>query len=146
MPHFTALWRPIDVDFDDTDSFTRNIFPHPKLYANALYQIVRSFHWKNVAVIYDSDDALVRLQQTFPISYDTDYAGKTQMHSVRFHRLPDNINDYLVMLKSLKKSIISNVIVDCSLKNTETLLNLTYRVGMNDEYHVCIHKVSRFVS
>lgn len=137
LPHFTALWQPIDVNTLQNDSFTRNLFPHPKLYSSGLYKIIQSFHWKKFAVIYDSDDALVRFQEVFQISADRN-ARSTQMLLVRFHRLPDTLDGYVILLKSLKKSGISSMIVDCSMKNTERLLNLTHRVLMNDEYHVCI--------
>lgn len=138
LPHFVAIWRPNDVDFNANDSFTRNIFPQPQQYSRALYKIIKSFQWKKFAMIYDSDDALVRFQEIFPISYDTDFTGRSQIQSMRFHRLPDTVDGYLVMLKNLTKSGISSVILDLSLKNTEALLSQTHRVSMNNEYYVCI--------
>lgn len=85
-------------------------------------------------MIYDSDDALVRFREIYPISYETDFAGRSK--SVRFHRIPDTIEGYDVMLKNLTKSNVSSIIVDCSLKNTQTLLNLTHRFSMSNEYYV----------
>lgn len=97
---------------------------------------MKSFHWRKLAVIYDSDDALVRFREIYPLSYETDFAGRPV--TVRFHRIPENTDGYFVMLKNLTKSNVSSIIVDCSLKNTQTLLNLTHRFSMNNEYYVCI--------
>lgn len=137
LPHFTALWQPIDVNNLQNDSFTRNLFPHPKLYSSGLYKIVQSLHWKKFAVIYDSDDALVRFQEVFQISADKN-TRSTQMLVMRYHRLPETLDGYVILLKKIKKSGISSMILDCSMKNIERLLNLTHRVLMNDEYHVRI--------
>lgn len=93
-------------------------------------------------MIYDSDDALVRFQEIFPITLNSD-PRETEKVTVRYYRLPDSTDESVVMLKSLNKNRFQTIIVDCSLQNTEKLLKNTYRLGMNNEYHVCIKKITK---
>lgn len=135
IPHFTAFWQPIDIDnFNGTGSFTRNLFPHSRKYAEALYEIMISLQWKKFAFIYDTDDALIRLQQIFQISTSEEYDMVKQ--KLRFYRLPRSNEDYKVMLKDISKSSTYQVMIDCSIENTYTLLKESIQVGMMNEYVV----------
>lgn len=141
IPHFTALWQPIDPDVERNSSFTRNLYPHPKLFATALYQIVRSFHWNKVAVVYDSDEALMRLQQIFPLTYDKNFAGRILMEAFKMYRLTDDDDSHLFILKTLKSRFnINHIVLDCSLENIKKFVNLTNRVITTKDsvYQVCI--------
>lgn len=134
IPHFTANWLPIDVDyFNGTDSFTRNMFPNANLFGNALYDIVKSFQWRTFAVIYDSSENLLRLQNAFSMTMDVNTFNKPK---ITFYKVPDDSNDYKPMLKSISKLGINQVLIDCSLKNTYSLLEQSIGVNMMNEYVV----------
>lgn len=141
IPHFAAVWQPTDKDsFNGTESFTRNLFPQSKRYSEAIYEIVRSFQWKKFAIVYDSDDSLVRLQEIFPISSELQYT--THKQSMKYYRLPMD-SDYKRMLKDISKSGVNQVMIDCTLDNTYSLLKQSASVGMMNEYVVRIKKILR---
>lgn len=136
IPHFTANWQPIDADyFNGTDSFTRNLFPNSKLYSTALYEIVKSFHWRTFAIIYDNSESLLKLQNAFIMTLDPNTLGKPK---VSFFKLPEDSNDYKPLLKSISKLGINQVLIDCSLKNTFSLLEQSTKANMMNEYVVSI--------
>lgn len=155
IPHFTAIWQPIDSDADNDNNlndnnknsddeigpipiFTRNLFPNPKKYSQAVYEIVKSFQWKKFAIIYESDDSLVRLQEIFQISSELQYRAHKQ--SIRYYKLPLVYTDYKPMLKDISKSGINQVMMDCSLENIRSILKQSGHVGMMNEYVVSFIK------
>lgn len=142
IPHFAAVWQPTDKDsFNGTDSFTRNLFPQSKRYSEAIHEIVKSFQWNKFAIVYDSDDSLVRLQEIFPISSEIQYT--THKQSIRYYRIPANSDDYKPLLKDISKSGVNQVMLDCTLENTYSLLKQSAPVGMMNEYMVCIDTLSQ---
>lgn len=135
IPNFVANWQPIDVDdYNGTDSFTRNFFPHPNNYTNALYEIVKSYQWRTFAAIYDSNDNLLKLQNSFTMTMDLNTMGKPK---ITFYKIPENSNDYRLLFKSISKMGINQVLIDCSLANTLSLLQQSSKVNMMNEYVVC---------
>lgn len=153
IPHFTAIWQPIDSETDNDNNlnsnnenkdesigpipiFTRNLFPNSKKYSQAVYEIVKSFQWKKFAIIYDSDDSLVRLQEIFPISSELQYRSHKQ--SIRYYKLSLDYVDYKPMLKDISKSGINQVMMDCSLDKIRAVLKQSNDVGMMNEYVVSV--------
>lgn len=135
IPHFTAIWQPIDVDnFKGTDSFTRNLFPHAKKYSEALAEIVKSFQWINFAIIYDSDENLAKYQDTFTMSFTLDFLGR---QTVRLYKLPAKSNDYKLLLKDIAKTGINEIIIDCTAENTLLLFSQSIEMELMSEYMVC---------
>lgn len=129
-----SFFQPIEVDnFNSTDSFTRNLFPHPKKYSDALLEIVKSFRWKNFAIVYDSEENLAKLQETFSLFSTLDIRGK---QSVTFYKLPTDSDDYKIQLKSISKAGFNRIMIDCTLENTYAVLKQSAAVGMMSEYVV----------
>lgn len=134
IPHFVAFWQPIDIgNFNSTDSYTRNLFPHSKLYAQSLLEIVKSFRWKNFAAIYESDDTLMKLQNTFSMNTGPNMISK---QTITYYKLPADSNDYKPILKDISKSGINQVMIDCSLSKTYAVLSQSVDVNMMSEYVV----------
>lgn len=155
IPHFTAIWRPIDSDSNinnDNDGpsntqsenkpylpiFTQNLFPNSKKYSNAIYEIVKSFQWKKFAIVYDSDDSLVRLQEIFPLSSELQF----NKQSMKYYRLPKDSSDFKPLLKDISKSGVNQVMIDCSLENIRSILMQSPAVGMMNEYVVCRNTIT----
>lgn len=123
----------MDADnFNSTDSFTRNLFPHPKKYSEALVEIVKSFQWKDFAVIYDEDDNLAKLQDTFALYLIPDL----EKQPIKFYKLPKDSDNYLPLLKDISKSGTHQVMIDCTLEKTYSILKQSISIGMNTEYDV----------
>lgn len=132
IPHFVGYWQAIDTEnFNSTDSFTRNLFPHPKLFSKSLLEVIVSFRWKYFAVIYDDDDALIRLQDIFSMNTRP---GMMNKQTVKFYKLPSDSDDFKPVLKEISKSTVNQVMLDCSLKNTYSVLQQSVDVGMMSEY------------
>lgn len=137
IPHFIANWQPIDQDYyNGTDSFTRNLFPHPNNFAIALYEIIKSYQWRTFAAIYDNHENLLRLQTAFSMTIDQNSMGKPK---ITFYKVPEGAepNDYKILLKSISKMGINQVLIDCSIDNTLSLLQQSSKVNMMNEYVVC---------
>lgn len=96
-------------------------------------EIIKSFRWQKIAVIYDSELNLPKLQHTFNDFSKVDNSGK---QSVSFFKLPTDTDDYQPMLKSISKSGIVQVIVDCTMEKTYSVLKQSVKVGMANEYVV----------
>lgn len=134
IPHFTSFWQPIEIDnFNSTDSFTRNLFPHPKKYSEALLEVVKSFRWINFAIIYDAEDNLSKLQDTFSLYSTLDIRGK---QAVTFYKLPADSDDYKPILKAISKAGFNRIMIDCTLERTYSVLSQSTAVGMMSEYVV----------
>lgn len=137
IPHFTAVWQPIDQNyFNATDSYTRNLFPNPKKYSAALLEIMKTFRWKNFVVIYDADENLAKLADTFSMYSTIENRGRQKM---RFYKLPTGTNDYKPLLKDVKRSAISQIFLDCSLENTYEVLLQSDAIGLLNDYMVNLH-------
>lgn len=135
IPHFIANWQPIDADYyNGTDSFTRNLYPQSNIYTNALYDIIKSHQWRTFASIYDNNENLLRLQNTFSFTMNLNTMGKPK---ITFYKTSDNSDDQKIILKRIAKMGINQVLIDCSLANTMSLLQQSSRVNMMNEYMVC---------
>lgn len=58
-----------------------------------------------------------------------------------YYKLPTDNGDYKPMLKDISKWGVSQVIIDCSLKNTYAVLAQSASVNMMSEYVVCLYFV-----
>lgn len=134
VPHFTATFQPFSIDeFNNTESFTRNLFPDPKVFTKALYEIIKGFQWRTFAVVYENAESLLKLNDAFTMTMDPNTMGKQK---ISFHKLPDDSDDYKPLLKSISKKGINQVIIDCTLEKTYSLLRQGIDVSMMNEYVV----------
>lgn len=129
-------------NFNATDSFTRNLFPVPELYTEAILEIIKSFRWKSFAFIYDSDESLVKLQDVLSIDSGFEMYEKQFMY---YYRLPTDNEDYKPLLKDISKWGVNQVIIDCSLKNTFSVLAQSADVNMMSEYVVSVLSMHTFL-
>lgn len=114
--------------------FTRNIFPDTTLLSKALVDVVRNYDWKKFAIIYDSDESLIRLDgvlQMFPTGY----------RAVTVYKFPGKSNIKL-MLKEISKSLENRIIVDCSIENIAEIIKQGMDVKMMTEYMVRYSRIS----
>lgn len=131
VPHLVSYQRASDINANVYHQFTRNIAPDPTLLSDALVDVVEKFDWPKFAVIYDSDESLVRLNgilQMFQSGYKAvtiyKYPGKDMVKQ---------------MLKDIDKSIEHRVIIDCSNENIAEILKQGLNMG-KQEYMVRKYK------
>lgn len=134
IPHFITTWHAIDDNFNGTESFTHNLFPHPKKFAEALAEIVKAFRWKTFAIVYDEDDSLAKFQDVFAMYSNQE----TEMQPIKLLKLPKDSDDFKPILKEIWKSSTYQVIIDCALDKTYAMLEQAISLRMASEYVVSI--------
>lgn len=128
VPHLVSYHRTPEINKNPYHSFTRNIHPDTTLLSNALVDLVRNYGWKRFAIIYDSDEGLIRLNgvlQMFQVGH--------KMVSV--YKFPGK-NMIRHLLKEISKSLENGVVVDCSIENVAEIVKQGMSVRMMDEYMV----------
>lgn len=128
VPHLVSFHRTPEINKNPYHKFTRNIFPDTTLLSKALVDIIRNYDWKKFAIIYDSDESLIRLDgilQMFPSGYK----------AVTVYKYPGKQN-IKTMLKEISKSLEYRIIIDCSLEHIAEVIRQGYEVNMMTEYMV----------
>lgn len=135
VPHFVATFQASNADdFNNTDSYTRNLFPVAKLFTKALHEIIKSFQWRTFAIIYDNNENLVKFNDAFALTMDPNTMGKQK---ISFYKIPTDSNDFKPLLKKISKSGINQIVLDCSEVNIYSILRQSNDVNMMNEYVVC---------
>lgn len=128
VPHIVNHYRLVDTSVSPFHRFTRNIYPDISLLSSALVDIVRNYDWKKFAVIYDSEESLLRLNdvlQMFPVGYK----------AVTVYKYPGK--DFVrPFLKDIAKTLENRIIVDCGIENTIEIFKQGLDVQMMGEYMV----------
>lgn len=130
IPHIALYHRTREISKNPYHKFTRNIFPDSTLISRSLVDVVKSYGWKKFAIIYDSDESLIRLNgvlQMFPIGFKL----------VNIYKFPTNKDNMKVILKEMSKNFINRVIIDCSLENIAEIIRQGAEVKMMTDYMVC---------
>lgn len=129
IPHITTFHRTREIRKNPYHKFTRNIYPDAKLLAKSLVDAIKNFKWKRFAIIYDSDESLIRLNgvlQMFPFGYKM----------ANLYKFSRDKSDAKVILKRIAKSYERNVIIDCSLENIAEIIRQGVAVNLTHEYMV----------
>ncbi|XP_076270271.1 glutamate receptor ionotropic, kainate 2-like [Rhynchophorus ferrugineus] len=106
VPYFITNWHP------KSDLYPENVFnlyPDADLLSLGMAKIVESFDWKNMAILYETDDGLLKLQEVLKLhEYD-----KGQAKDNIFIQKLSNDMDNRSILKKIRTSSISRIILDC---------------------------------
>nr|XP_006822967.1 PREDICTED: glutamate receptor ionotropic, kainate 2 [Saccoglossus kowalevskii] len=117
VPHVEANWDHRRLH----DRFSINLYPAPSLISRAIADAVGHYKWKKIAVLYENEESLVRLQDVIKLS--------SQLHitiSVR-QLVPPNFKS---VLKEIKNRGLSHVIVDCEFVHVIEVLEQALEVQM----------------
>lgn len=129
IPHILSTWRnPTDYKQLQSDNFTLNIFPKSDAFAQALFQIILEFGWKNFAVLYENEDSLDRL--SYILEEEVVFGKKIPIYS-----WPAD-TEFQSFMKYLSKTGINYFIVDCSIENWLEFLEIGRQFNMTEEYIV----------
>lgn len=129
IPHLVSYHRTREIYKNPYHKYTRNIFPDATVLSRSLVDVVQNYGWSKFAMIYDSDESLIRLNgvlQMFPIGYK----------SVNIYRFPKNTDEIKIILKEISKSFENNIIIDCNLENIAEIIRKGTEVNMMTEYMV----------
>lgn len=112
------------------NQFTRNFFPENELFARALAQVIVDYEWDSFTLIYENNNSLEQLQDVLQIHESTD-----KPVTVRQLGLTD---DYKPLLKEIKVSGESRIVINCNPEKVLKLLQQAAEVKMLEEYQVII--------
>lgn len=103
-----------------------NLHPHPSILTQAFLDVVHTWNWKNVVLIYDSEESLARMSP-FVSSF---------RRWVTLRRIDlDHFGTYRSSLTSIKMTGATNFIIECSIEVLEEVLKQAQQVGMMTERH-----------
>jgi len=125
MPFMESRWS---YDFQRSP-FSINVHPHPAKLGRAYADFVRQIGWKSFVILYENEESLVRLQEL--IKLPKTFSGV----QITLRQLTPDTLDYRPLLKEIKKSEETRVILDCDFDKVELILRQADEVNLLTDYH-----------
>ncbi|XP_066999458.1 glutamate receptor ionotropic, kainate 2 isoform X3 [Anabrus simplex] len=122
IPHVITIWEPNAV----ITQHTNNLYPDAEVFSQALAEVVLQMKWRSYTVLYQDDSALIRLQGVLQNSDKGD-------NPIIVRQL-DPGKDYRPMLKEIKMSTETRIILDCDPEDILDILRAADSVDMMDVY------------
>lgn len=131
IPVLQAHWDPRDLI---TNSFSRDRIPaHVNLYpsygnlSQGFREIIQQFGWKNLTVLYEDDDGLIRAQEILKLEPDIHvYLRKMEDHPEMLYRMFIDMKD--------KKEY--RVVLDCKTSNIFSILQKALQCNaLTEDFH-----------
>ncbi|XP_032457761.1 glutamate receptor ionotropic, kainate 2 isoform X2 [Nasonia vitripennis] len=127
IPHLETRW-----DFRlKREGCLVNLYPHPTTLSKAYVDLVKAMGWKSFTIIYENNEGLVRLQELLKAH------GPTE-HPITIKQLGEDSkakHGYRPLLKQIKNSAESHIVLDCSIDKIYTVLKQAQEIGMMTDYH-----------
>jgi len=125
MPFMETRW---DYDFKRSD-YSISVHPHPSVLGKAFADYVRKVGWKSLVILYENEEGLVRLQEL--IKMPKTFAGM----QVTLRQLTGDTTDYRPLLKEIKKSEETRIVLDCDYDKIELILHQANEIQLLTDYH-----------
>ncbi|XP_026481358.1 glutamate receptor ionotropic, kainate 3-like [Ctenocephalides felis] len=125
MPLMTARWDPDQR----RQACMVNVHPHPSVLVKVFVDLVREKGWKTFTILYESGSWLPRMADLLKY-YDRDG------HTITVRELDLGLNGiYRPVLRRVKKSGETNMILDCSIEKLPEVLIQAQQVGLMSDQH-----------
>lgn len=123
VPHVEIRW-----DFRaQVENHSVNLFPHTTMLGRAYRDYIKEKNWKSFAIIYEENEALVRLQELL------------KDPSIRERRVLVKQfvqgKEYRKSIKEIGRAGIKNFIIDVPTEKIQMVLKHAQQVDMMSEYH-----------
>ncbi|KAK4883092.1 hypothetical protein RN001_006411 [Aquatica leii] len=123
IPHLETRW-----DYRlRRESCLVNLYPHPKTLSKAYVDLVKAWGWKSFTIIYENNEGLVRLQELLKAHGPYEFP-------ITVRQLGEG-PDYRPLLKQIKNSAESHIVLDCSTEKIYDVLKQAQQIGMMSDYH-----------
>ncbi|XP_046985311.1 glutamate receptor ionotropic, kainate 2 isoform X3 [Schistocerca americana] len=123
IPHLETRW-----DYRlRRESCLVNLYPHPTALSKAYVDLVRAWGWKSFTIIYENNEGLVRLQELLKAHGPSEFP-------IAVRQLGEG-TDYRPLLKQIKNSAESHIVLDCSTSRIYDVLKQAQQIGMMSDYH-----------
>jgi len=109
--------------------FSINVHPHPRLLGKAFADFVRDIGWKSLIVLYETEDGLVKIQELLKLPKTF-----TEL-KISLKQLTPGTDDYRPLLKEIKKSEETRIVLDCDFDKISSILAQANEVGLLTDYH-----------
>lgn len=125
IPHLVTHWQPYAVT-PDNHKMTVNLYPESEVLAAAVVDLVDDYDWNAFTIIYDDDDALIRLK---------DVLGKhgPDDNPIVVRQLEEG-DDQRPLLKSLQDMGENRIIIDVHPDRVIDLLHQAEEVKLFGDY------------
>ncbi|CAH0555475.1 unnamed protein product [Brassicogethes aeneus] len=127
IPHIQTSWKPAGSPLSST---VVNFFPEADLFSQGLAEIVRSLQWEKFVIVYETEEALIKLQEVLKLQ---EYDEESKI-GITFKQLGSK-EDYRPLLKDIETSSITRVILDCHLSKIIPVLQQAQEVNMLEIFH-----------
>ncbi|XP_044738243.1 glutamate receptor ionotropic, kainate 2 isoform X2 [Chrysoperla carnea] len=123
IPHLETRW-----DYRlRRESCLVNLYPHPTTLSKAYVDLVKAWNWKSFTIIYENNEGLVRLQELLKAHGPSEFP-------ITVRQLGEG-TDYRPLLKQIKNSAESHIVLDCSTERIYDVLKQAQQIGMMSDYH-----------
>ncbi|XP_044006778.1 glutamate receptor ionotropic, kainate 2 isoform X4 [Aphidius gifuensis] len=123
IPHLETRW-----DYRlRRESCLVNLYPHPSTLSKAYVDLVKAWGWKSFTIIYENNEGLVRLQELLKAHGPSEFP-------IAVRQLGES-TDYRPLLKQIKNSAESHIVLDCSTERIHEVLKQAQQIGMMSDYH-----------
>ncbi|XP_056641962.1 glutamate receptor ionotropic, kainate 2-like isoform X1 [Diorhabda sublineata] len=127
IPYISTSFRPIPVkDY----GFFMNFFPETDYFAKALSQIIQSFGWRSFVVVYETDDALLKLKDIMKFQK---YSEHNKKNKINFEKLGPGPN-YTSTFEKIQTLGTTNIILDCQVDLILNILEQAKEANMLNVY------------
>ncbi|XP_043469345.1 glutamate receptor ionotropic, kainate 2 isoform X3 [Leptopilina heterotoma] len=123
IPHLETRW-----DYRlRRESCLVNLYPHATTLSKAYVDLVKAWGWKSFTIIYENNEGLVRLQELLKAHGPSEFP-------ITVRQLGEGPN-YRELLKQIKNSAESHIVLDCSTEKIYDVLKQAQQIGMMTDYH-----------
>ncbi|XP_047363582.1 glutamate receptor ionotropic, kainate 2 isoform X10 [Vespa velutina] len=123
IPHLETRW-----DYRlRRQSCLVNLYPHPTTLSKAYVDLVKAWGWKSFTIIYENNEGLVRLQELLKAHGPSEFP-------ITVRQLSEG-SEYRPLLKQIKNSAESHIVLDCSTERIYDVLKQAQQIGMMSDYH-----------
>ncbi|XP_030746456.1 glutamate receptor ionotropic, kainate 2-like [Sitophilus oryzae] len=135
VPYFITSWMPkTNLPFDNVF----NLYPDTDLLIQGYAKIVESFDWHSIAVLYEDDDGLVRLQDVLKLQK----FHKEEMNNEIFMQKLSSNWDNRSILKLIRNSPFNRIIIDCKRSRIIDILQQAQEVKLLSDFSTSIFLTS----
>ncbi|KAF6211529.1 hypothetical protein GE061_012042 [Apolygus lucorum] len=118
-------------------NFSVNLYPPPDVLARALKEVVQDMDWMSYVIVYEEDEALVRLGDLLKVSRGVTTEGRTPFTVWQLPKpeVEGQTPDYRPLFKEISGTTETHIILDCKPENTVNILEQAKEVNMMGDYH-----------
>lgn len=122
MPYIETNWN------EQASSSAIHMYPSQKSLSNMLIAMVKSKEWSGFTIMYESPNWLLRSSDLLEV-----YGPRDDAITLRHLKPKPGDNTYREVLKQVKRSKESKIILECSTKILNDVMNQMLQVGLLNE-------------